>query len=86
MRFQGMILPPLLMPAFGHTQAIREQSGMLTETANAKVAAEVLEAKSRTAEVEVSGARKDATCLLFVPHSHCKQLVTSNELFALLFL
>lgn len=34
-------------------QAIREQSGLLTETANAKVAAEVHEAKSRTAEVEV---------------------------------
>lgn len=44
------------MPAYEHTQAIREQSGMLTETANAKVAAEVLEAKSRTAEVEVGGA------------------------------
>ena len=42
------------MPALWRTQAIREQSGMLTETANAKVAAEVLEAKSRTAEVEVS--------------------------------
>lgn len=44
-----------LVVADGHTQAIREQSGLVTETANAKVAAGVLEAKSRTAEVEVGG-------------------------------
>ncbi|CAM9472386.1 unnamed protein product [Ectocarpus sp. 13 AM-2016] len=37
-------------------EAIREQSGLLTETANAKVAAEVLEAKSRAAEVEMARA------------------------------
>ncbi|CAM9516260.1 unnamed protein product [Ectocarpus sp. 4 AP-2014] len=37
-------------------EAIREQSGLLTETANAKVAAEVLEAKSRAAEVEIARA------------------------------
>ncbi|CBJ27161.1 hypothetical protein Esi_0058_0033 [Ectocarpus siliculosus] len=39
-------------------EAIREQSGLLTETANAKVAAEVLEAKSRAAEVENMLAEK----------------------------
>lgn len=36
-----------------YTQAIREQSGLATETANAKVAAQILEEKSRAAEVEV---------------------------------
>lgn len=47
---------------------------MLTETANAKVAAEVLEAKSRTAEVEVGGVRKecDMPAILIVSRSHCK--------------
>ncbi|CAM9362196.1 unnamed protein product, partial [Pylaiella littoralis] len=37
-------------------EAIREQSGLVTETANAKVAAGVLEAQSRTVEVEMARA------------------------------
>ncbi|CAM9091191.1 unnamed protein product [Ectocarpus fasciculatus] len=42
-------------------EAIREQSGLMTETANAKVAAEVLEAKSRAAEVEMARAAERET-------------------------
>lgn len=47
------------MAADGYTQAIREQSGLVTETANAKVVAGVLEAQSRTVEVEVGGWSED---------------------------
>ena len=36
-------------------QAIREQSGLVMETANAKAAAEILAAKKRSEELEVSG-------------------------------
>lgn len=35
-------------------QAIRGQSGLVMETANAKAAAEILEAKNRAEELEVS--------------------------------
>lgn len=53
MQFQQVC--PTASTSWFATQAIRGQSGLVMETANAKAAAEILEAKNRSEELEVSG-------------------------------
>lgn len=50
-----VLLLTVFWPTTNTSQAIREQSGLMTETANAKAAAEVLEGRNNAAELEVSG-------------------------------
>lgn len=62
-------------------QAIRGQSGLVMETANAKAAAEILEAKNRSEELEVSGpfvapSRLTSTLDAYLPY---KRKLASRE-------